>query len=210
MPAFPPSGDLGFFLWFFPSSLFSDQTLPSAPRISPLCATKCFSRRSLDPLAPRTSTSPCYYRRAATPSVSSFFVFQPLLTPTAPHTPRSPRFRSSSRFLGIGILHLPLLLPKGCDPTSVSSFFVFQPPPPPRSTPRSPLGISTLQELFSFSSALASTPSCSIPFRPPLLFFPCPLGFWPPRRPAAAPEPAALRPVRLLFLHISVPACLAL
>ena len=160
MPAFPPSGDLGFFLWFFPSSLFSDQTLPSAPRISPLCATKCFSRRSLDPLAPRTSTSPCYYRRAATPSVSSFFVFQP--------------------------------------------------PPPPRSTPRSPLGISTLQELFSFSSALASTPSCSIPFLPSFLFFPCPLGFWPPRRPAAAPEPAALRPVRLLFLHISVPACLAL
>lgn len=83
-------------------------------------------------------------------------------------------------------------------------------PPPPRYTPRSPLGISTLQELFSFSLGLASTPSCSIPFLSSFLFFPCPLWFWPPRRPAAAPESAALHLIRLLFLHISVPASLVL
>ena len=121
MPAFPPSGDLGFFLWFFPDLSLSSQVF-SALRYQMLLP------KVIGPSCALNLHVPLLLPKGCDPtSVSSFFVFQPLLTPTAPHTTRSPRFRSSSRFLGVGILHLSFLLPKGCDPSSVSSFFVFQP-----------------------------------------------------------------------------------
>ena len=206
-----PRGTSGFSFGFFPAASSHTRPFPQLPGFLRLALPNASSEGHWTLLRPEPPR-PLVTTERLRPHIS----FQLLCIPASPHPHRpthNPIPALQELFSFPRGWHPPPfpLITEGLRPRiSFQLLCIPACPPPPRYTPRSPLGISPLQELFSFSLGLASTPSCSIPFLSSFLFFPCPLWFWPPRRPAAAPESAALHLIRLLFLHISVPASLVL